>query len=201
MLVNKRELAPLLGVTIPTVDRWLRMWPEFPVTERGGPGQPWGFDPEAAQAFVAGKREAADHAKLERSERLAQFALPLFDGAEPPVAAGARSAGELLALARLRRLQREEAIAAGRLVDARRAAETLAAVFGRLGRDLRAGLRRIVAAHGIPADAAAEIEAAFAEQQRAAVRRLQADLGGEILPAPEGAEAPAERPELRLVVG
>lgn len=199
MLVNKRECAALLRITLPTLDRWLRDWPEFPVALRGGPGAQWQFDPDAALAFVAEKKEGADRAKQARADDLAQFALPGIGEAEQlPAAGGARTVADLIALARLRRMQREEAVAAGRLVEADRLAPVLADVLGRLGRGLRGALRQALASAGVAPATLAEIEAGFAEQQREAVRRLEAELGSAIT-APAGEPPAQERPALRLV--
>lgn len=198
VLVNKRELSELLGITLPTLDKWLRAWPDFPIAARGGPGSPFRFDPEAARDFVAAKRADRDNEKAERAARLRQFALPLLaDGDAAMEAAGSRSAADLLTLARLRRLQREEAIAAGRLVDARRVAELLGEVFGRLGRDQRHNLHRILRNHALEAGTIAEIEAAFADLQRAAVAEIAATIGTRMAPNP----ADDEPPVLRLAAG
>ncbi len=198
MVVNKRELAPLLGCTIPTLDRWLRLWPDFPVLERGRCGRLWRFDAEAARAFVQAKRNAEREVKDQRSAALSQLALPLLDDGDPMGAGAGPSPGERLTMARLRRIEREEAVANGRLVDAKRVAEVLGDVFGRLGRGLRSGLRQIMTAHEIPPDTAAAVEAAFAAEQRQAVARLTAELGDAAAPGAEGSRPPG-RPELRLV--
>lgn len=198
ILVNKRELAELLGVTLPTLDKWLRAWPDFPIAERGGPGSPFRFDPEAARDFVAAKRADRDNEKAERAARLRQFALPLLaEGDAAMQAESSRSAADLLALARLRRLQREEAIAAGRLVDARRLAEILGEVFGRLGRDQRHHLRRVLRNHSLEAGAITEIEGDFADLQRAAVAEITTAIGTRMAPDP----ADDEPPVLRLAAG
>jgi phage terminase Nu1 subunit (DNA packaging protein) len=196
MIVNKREMAALLGCTLPTLDKWLQAWPDFPIVERGRNGQLWQFDAEAACAFVKAKHDAARAEKDRRTAALAQLALPLPGDDGVPGVGGARSAAEMLTMARLRRIQREEEIACGRLVEARRVGAALADVFGRLGRGLRSGLRQVMAAHGVPPDCAAAIEAAFAAQQREAVERISAELGQTI-------EAPDDqgRAPLRLVAG
>ena len=198
MQVNKRELAPLLGVTIPTLDRWLTLWADFPVVTRGGPGAQWSFEAEAACDFVARKREADQRAAAERANRLAQMALPLFDRESPVPLGGATTAAEALTLARLRRIQREEAVANGRLVDAQRATDLLADTFGRLGRGLRSALRQILEAHRLPAGLVREIETAFAEHQRQAVVAIGRQFGEPVTPA---VEIDPPRVELRLVAG
>lgn len=198
ILVNKRELSELLGVTLPTLDKWLRCWPDFPIAERGGPGSPFRFDPEASRDFVAAKRADRDSAKAERAARLRQFSLPLLaDGDAAMIEPGPRSAADLLTLARLRRLQREEAIAAGRLVDARRLAELLSEVFGRLGRDQRHSVRRVLRDRGVEAGIIADIEAAFAEAQRAAVAAVATAIDTRMAPEPTDDALPA----LRLAAG
>jgi phage terminase Nu1 subunit (DNA packaging protein) len=196
MVCNKRELAAALKCSMPTIDAWMMRWPDFPVVQRGTQGAPWAFDPAAVTAFVQARRLAEREAKRERADALAQFVLPLLGDADQAPGAGAPSPAEQLTLARLRRIQREEAIASGRLVEAAPLAAALADVFGRLGRGLRSGLRQVMATHGVPPECAAAVEAEFAAQQRRAVARISAQLA-----QPIAAREDEPVPALRLVAG
>lgn len=73
-IVNKRELAHRLGISAPTLDQLLLRNPEFPVLTRGGNGKQWQFDAEAAEAFMASKRQAAEEAREARAAHLRALA-------------------------------------------------------------------------------------------------------------------------------
>ncbi len=197
ILVTKIELARLLGVSAPTVAAWLRRYPDLPVAAVGRKGRPWRFDPAAVRTFLEAQREAERRMDVARAERVAQFALPLQTQPDRRPSDDGRSPAELLAMVRVRRAEREEAVACGRLVDAAKARASFADVLGRLGRDMRGSVRRLLAEHGVAGDAAAAIEAAVAEQQHQAVARISADLGA----AEAASIEPTERPVLRLVAG
>lgn len=196
MIVNKRETARLLGCTVPTLDAWLRRYSDLPVVRRGDRCRPWQFDAEAVRAWQSARQEAALVRRRDRADQLAQLALPLIVGQLVPAAAAGGDIEALIAAAKLRRLQLDEARHAGELVAVAPLRIVLADALGRLGRGLRASLRRIVSEHGIPADCAARIEAAFAADQRQAVEAISAAIG-EAVPAPEE----RARPALRLVAG
>ena len=194
MLVSKTEMARLLGISIPTINEWIAKHSAFPIAVRGTHGRAYQFDPGEVSAFLAEIQEAATRATHEREALLAQFALPL------PALADDRPSGlsarERLDLARARALSREEAVASGRLVDARQAAQTVAGVLSRLGSGQRAAVRQLLRAHDAPPAAIAAIEGAFADLQRQAVAAVEAGLGG----TPIAAVAdPPGRPDLRLV--
>lgn len=113
MEMNKRELATVLGVSLPTISDYLERWPDFPVVKRGCLGQPWAFEPVAVRAFLAERDGARRRAADERRAAVAQFALPLpaaADSAPADVVAGALAR----MTERLREALRTQA-AAGRL--------------------------------------------------------------------------------------
>lgn len=59
-ILNKRELAHRLGISVPTLDQLLLRNPDFPVLTRGGNGRQWQFDGDAVAAFTEAKRLAAE---------------------------------------------------------------------------------------------------------------------------------------------
>ena len=195
MLVSKIEMSRVLGISLPTLNQWIARHPAFPIVTRGTHGRAYEFEPEVVSAFVAELRQSSDRAAREREALLDQFALPI------PALADDRPAGlsarERLDLARARALSREEAVASGRLVDARHTARAVADVLGRLGAGQRAAVRQILRAHDAPDAAITAIEGAFTDLQRRAVAALGADLAP-VEPASPVAER-APRPELRLV--
>jgi hypothetical protein len=119
MHVNKQELARLLGISLPTVAAYIaRYGSDFPVIERGTNGRDWQFEHEDVVAFLARKRAEDREADAERAATLRQFMLPLGHNVGPPIEQSCATPAALLALARLRKLQREEAYENGRLVVA-----------------------------------------------------------------------------------
>ena len=79
LVVNKSELAKILGVSKPTMSAILDRYPDFPIEQRGGLGVEWKFNPELCKAFVIAKRAEEEAANATRSELLAQCSLPLDD--------------------------------------------------------------------------------------------------------------------------
>jgi phage terminase Nu1 subunit (DNA packaging protein) len=99
VLINKRGLARMLGVSIPTVSEMLDRYPDFPVEVRGRVGLKWQFNAADVQAFLAGKRaEEAATAGATRVAFLAQASSRLEKAG--PGAATSGSAQERLAHAR-----------------------------------------------------------------------------------------------------
>jgi hypothetical protein len=91
----------------------------FPVVERGANGRDWQFDSDVVLAFVADKEAERDQADSEREAAVQQLAFPFghnggttLDGNEPAPLKPA----ELLMMAKVRKLQREEEYELGRLV-------------------------------------------------------------------------------------
>ena len=179
--VNKQRLADWLGVSLPTLSKWLLKYgAEFPVVERGSNGRDYAFDPAAVSAFLRAKQEeqaatkAATRAAID--EQLAQLRLP-FDlpGVEPPPKATSPK-DELIAW-ELRKRQRLEAEAAGQLVPAAAVRAAIAAMLGRISRDTHAFIRQLGREQGWPDALTRSIEKRLADQQRATVAALRADLG------------------------
>jgi hypothetical protein len=56
VLINKRGLARMLGVSIPTVSAILDRYPDFRSRREGRVGLEWQFNSADVQAFLAGKR-------------------------------------------------------------------------------------------------------------------------------------------------
>lgn len=79
-VLNKRELAHRLRVSVPTLDQMLLRHPAFPVLVRGGPGREWQFDGEAAAAFVEAMRQAAEAERQARAAQLRALASALPPG-------------------------------------------------------------------------------------------------------------------------
>ena len=79
MIVNRQELSQAMGVSLPTVDRWIR--DGCPCKQRGAKGVPWGFNlPDVVAWWGNRQREAAagdvtgDEAELKRRKLAAETA-------------------------------------------------------------------------------------------------------------------------------
>ena len=79
VLVNKAEVAGILGISLPTLAAWIARYSDFPVYERGANGREWRFDAAAVRAWELSRREAEARDEAARRDLLAQFALPLTD--------------------------------------------------------------------------------------------------------------------------
>ena len=113
-LVNKRELASILDISLPTLDSLIdRHGDAFPIVQRGSNGVAWQFDPEAVTAFLRAYQAREEAELAARAEALDQFRLP---GLEPaPTPAGAKPK-DILDTLRAQRLQHDMAKQAGHLV-------------------------------------------------------------------------------------
>lgn len=72
LTVNKKELAKKLRVSLPTLDRLIDEYQDFPISAGGSTGRPYEFDLAAVDEFLGSKRDAEEAAIAER--------LSLFDG-------------------------------------------------------------------------------------------------------------------------
>lgn len=180
--VNKAELAHILRVSLPTLTRWiLKYGPDFPVLERGTNGRDYVFDPTAVGIFLRARQEEQAVSRDEKDEQLAQLRLSIdIPGMEPPPR-GASPKEELEAW-KLRRLKREEAVAAGALVPAASVRDAFRTAFTRLSRDTQAFIRQIGRDQHWPDSYIRELERRLGEQQRASVAALAAVFDTETLP-------------------
>lgn len=170
--VNKRDLAALLGISVPTLDRWIVEWPMFPVVQRGDKGRAWSFDPDAARAFVAGQLQEERRREAEREAGLDAFDLPVEDGDGDK--ARVICPADRLTMARLARLHREEAERAGRLMPVTAVEAALTEGLPELLRSVRDAVRAWCVAQGVPADETRLFDSAIARAWTAKVRELQA---------------------------
>lgn len=167
---NKRDLARALGVSLPTLDGLIARFPDFPVAERGTSGREYRFDIPSAVAFVTDKRAEAEREAEEKAEFLAQFSLPL--GGTPEVPEGIKPS-EMLAAAKLRTLQRKEAMESGLLVPTTEVRQVVTAAYAALNRRLNAVVNQIARTHALPDAVLRDMQARFHEAQRAFVAETE----------------------------
>ncbi|MBB2159714.1 terminase small subunit [Gluconacetobacter sacchari] len=171
--VNKRKMASLLRISLPTLTNWLDRWPEFPVAAGGRNGVAYAFDPAAVFAFLSErKREEAEH-DASRDEELMKLQLSfdaLWPAADPDPAPSSRiPVKEQIDLARLRDLQMKQAERAGKLVNAEEVMDLFVGAMSRLSRDMGTFLRQLGRDQGWPDAMVRQAETRFAEMQRQAV--------------------------------
>lgn len=186
---NKAELANHLGITLPTLTRWIfRYGAEFPIKERGSNGRDYVFDFAAVFDFLSARRDEQKQAAAEKDEQLAQLRLP-FDvpGAPEPVSAAANLKQEIMDW-QLRGLKRQEAEKAKALVPAEPAEAYFLMVLGRISKDTHAFLRQLGRKNSWPLSYTQQVCDEYADLQRV----MKKDLGL-ILGKPADSTQPEER--------
>lgn len=177
MRVNKAELAQVLGCSLPTVSVYMnRYGDDFPVLERGGRGRDWWFDHEQVVTFLEGKWAIEAETDAERQASLRQIALPLghnggpeLDAAQPPI-----RPADMLALMKVRRMQREEAYACGRLVEAAKVSTKLEELLSCWNRELHQAVRQFGRQRGLDDDLVSDLDKTLADCQRRVVTYMRA---------------------------
>ena len=81
--LNMERLSIALGVSLPTLRRWLLIYgDEFPVVRRGSNGRAYEFDLPTVSAFLDAKREArklaAERQTADTADQLAALQMAAF---------------------------------------------------------------------------------------------------------------------------
>lgn len=174
-LVNKRELARILDISLPTLGEMIeRHGDSFPVERRGSNGIEWQFDPEAVVAFVRAQREQDAAEAEKRAELLSQFGLPL-DQAAPADQAGQKPT-DILTAWRARKIHHEMAKEAGELVWKATIRQQVTNEVLALRQFLTSAPASIMRRHGIPDAVIRTVSDAMLEQL-AEFRRKMARSG------------------------
>lgn len=166
VIVNKRELAKILGCSEPTIYSLMERYSDFPIEERGTNGKAYAFDAEKCTAFLRQKRQEEERAAAERLTLFDQFTFDL-EPEEPARPGSGLSPSQQLSLIRVKREERKMAMEAGELVMMRGVLATLSetvAEFGRFLDGLPALLQR---QHNLPEGVIREVRATI-ENRRAA---------------------------------
>ncbi|AHJ63240.1 Hypothetical protein GbCGDNIH3_7068 [Granulibacter bethesdensis] len=172
-LVNKRQLATRLGVSLVTLDNWLLKWAdEFPVEEKGTNGREYRFDPVRVGAFLTAKQAEQEQSRAEKDAALSQYVLPMDLGGVTTASGngGVLSIKDRKEALLLQQLQRKEAQESGRLVVAEDVANLLFDTLAKLSRNEHQAIRRICKDHGIPDAVMRSLLREFAVSQREFVR-------------------------------
>jgi hypothetical protein len=176
MQVNKSELAQILGCSLPTIAAYItRYGDDFPVLKRGGLGQDWIFDHEAVTSFLDRKRSEELEADADRRAALRQYALPIGHNGGPSIDGDlAMKPTDLLALAKLRKLQRDEAYECGRLVVASEVTRVIGEALRLWSQRLQECVGRFSVAHELSEQDAADLERDLTDCQRGFVIAMAA---------------------------
>lgn len=170
--VNKRELAAILGCSLPTVSAWIDRYPDFPVIDRGTNGKEWHFDPEAVTAYVAELKAAEARQAAEQQARIQQLGLPFTDpgdGVQPSTAN--YSLDDIKRIQALDKLRMER----GFLVDVSETRQAFTAAIARWSRAQRAVINQAGRDFNLPDGVTRALFDRMAEAQRQFVRDLRQD--------------------------
>ena len=175
MRVNKSELCQILGVSAPTLAELIqRHGAAFPVLERGGRGRDWWFESEAVVAFVDARKAEREAADTERQAALRQIALPLGHNGGPAMEAGpSLRPADMLLLMMVRRIQREEAYACGRLVETSKLTNGLGKVLREWNSHLHATVRQFGRDRDLAPELVADLDRALTDCQQKFVAFMQ----------------------------
>lgn len=183
VLFNKAELAQALGCSLPTLDKLLRRHAErFPVVRQGRNGVEWQFDPEAVIAFLQAEDDARARAGQAKDELMQQVMLP---GIAKPEDAGLKPA-DLLTMAKVRAMEREERIQAGFLVQTADVRAALTTAFTKLRTDMFSSIRTACSDANIPQATIRTIISRVEDADRRTVAQLQHLLDPSEHPANDG---------------
>ncbi len=172
VLVNKAEVAGILGISLPTLAAWIARYSDFPVFERGANGKEWRFDAAAVRAWELSRREAEARDEAARRDLLAQFALPLTDPGDAAAGDGVASLEEIRRIRESDKLRVERSF----LVDVSQLRQALAEAVAKWNRASHAALRQAARDLNLPDAVARAILAAQAEAQTQFLKDLRAKV-------------------------
>jgi phage terminase Nu1 subunit (DNA packaging protein) len=206
-IVNKTELAHLLGITEVTLAKWMRRRPGFPVIDVGSRGTGYRFNYQAVVAFLA-KWRADEAAQAEQAQRQRAAAEALLRTIPRPVLTPPAKPATVQSIlrdrllhAKLATLQRQEIEARSQLVRTDEAEVAWIFVIDRLQADTLAFFRQIGVEKGWSDDVAADIERRIEDRFRLAAAPVEqlfaAARERRMLPSPDAPELPLPQPAKR----
>lgn len=182
--LSLQEMAEALGVSVPTLRRLLRRYPDFPVVSRGSNGVAFRFDREAVLAFVRAKRAEEEASRAQRDALLGRIALPPEITGEGEEAAP--SADDRLKHARAMLAETELAASRGVAVPVRVLHSQMAEILGDIMRFVMALPREMERRHQLPAPVVNDMQRLFEGR----LRSLHRDLSSSLSPHGEAADEP-----------
>ncbi|GBQ69693.1 phage DNA packing protein [Ameyamaea chiangmaiensis NBRC 103196] len=193
MTVNKRELARLLRVSLPTLTSWLDKWPEFPVVERGTNGVNWQFSVDDVVTFLSDRQAEEQARKADRDEELMKLQLTLDLGlkSEPESLPSSRvPVKEQIDLMRLQEMKVRQAEKCRQLVKVDEFADLAGGAFAQIARESGIFVRRLCQELNCSDAQLRHAEIRFADMQRGIVEK--------VMRAMESGDDAGEQPELQV---
>ncbi|WP_428485968.1 terminase small subunit [Rhodopila sp.] len=191
--VNKRELARVLAVSLPTINAYLDRYTDFPVLQEGTNGREWQFDATAVRAFMAAKEREEEAAELRKQEQIAQLAMPLESTSDQP---SEINPGDRLKLIRSLAAEDELRLKRGFLVSVPAQRQALTAAVARWNRAQLATIRQAGRDFNLPDSVIRSLLDRLGEAQRQLIADLKMDAGllpDGLLPADMTQTGDAER--------
>lgn len=191
ILINKRQLAKELDVSLPTLTSWIEKYEDFPIVSRGRNGSSYKFDAEEVFPFLDQKKEEELEKNAGRDEALASLQLSfsnLFPDDDALPIQSREDIKKQLDIAKLHQLKRKEAQECGLLVPANEMRDALMSTFARLGSESRNFIKRFGTENGIPEAIIQHKIAMYEDLQKATVN----DILGLLTPPEEQEHATQE---------
>lgn len=176
VLVNKKELAKRLGCSLPTLDRIIERYPDFPIAQPGSNGRQYLFDAAVVVAYIREQQEREKAEAARRDTLLDQLVLPLAATDEPDAPDGRLSPTQRLQLARAHREERRLASDAGLLTPTPRVQAALAETLGGLARFLDGLPQTLGRRYNLPEVVVTAMKRDLDEQRRQLVTDLKKKL-------------------------
>jgi len=170
---NKKELARILDCSLPTLDRLIDRYDDFPVQQRGTNGREWVFIVEDVKAYVEAKRTEEEAALTERFDLLRDLQVDAPDGDGQ----NKITPNQELALVRAERERRALRRDAGMLVDTATMHQKLAPVMAALGQFMQGIPGRMGRRFNLPSEVVDAMGDEIADELRRQVSKMKADLG------------------------
>lgn len=176
LIVNKRELARLLKISPPTLDARLDAEPEFPISQKGGPGVPWEFNTADVLEYERAKIEAERAETRRRAEALAKIQPGMFTPGEEGPENPDYTPQQRLQAARAATAERKLARDARLLVHTGEVKQALEDLFASLGRKMDQLPQDLTRKFNLPSEVARHIKSDLDDWRRKAVAEIDKSL-------------------------
>jgi excisionase family DNA binding protein len=121
LILSREEAARVMGVSLPTIDKWIRDDGTAFVEEFGGNGRPYRINAEKLKAWRDGRVIEEEKAEEKRRELLNQLEIQFTGGAVSPGESGGLTADHRIKLLNEQLLHHKVRRERGELVEASRA--------------------------------------------------------------------------------
>lgn len=169
-VVNKKELAKVMGVSLPTLDRLIDRYDDFPIKQKGGNGQDYSFNAKKVKAFLKKQRAIEEKNLADRADLLLDLniVLPGHEEGGPGI-----TPNQELALVRAERERRKLKQEAGFLVDTASIRQQMTPVFVGLGQFMTNMPGRLGKRFNLPVEVVDAMGDEMADELRRVVAKLE----------------------------